>query len=65
MTDNSDCFSNGVSKFEMKAIINDCIKNNFHIFLAFDVVDGNITPKEYFNKVIEESRRKKQSGDSV
>lgn len=29
------------------------IKNNFAVFQAFDVVDGKMTPKEYFKKIKE------------
>ena len=60
MTDNSNRLTKDISKFEMKAIINDCINRNYHIFRAFDVVDGVITPQQYFDEM---SKRRK--GDSV
>lgn len=36
---------------DIERIVNKCIDDNYHIFLAFDVVDGNLTKEEYFKQV--------------
>lgn len=51
MSNHSTNNSTSIPESELKAIVNNCIKNNFHIFKAFDVADGVITMKQYLEEI--------------
>ena len=41
-----------------KKIITNMINKNYHVLLAFEMADGNLTWKEYLKKLEEKSQEK-------